>query len=1150
MKKLLYALLALVVLLVAAVLLGPGLIDWNAYRSEIAARVERATGRDVAIQGDVSLSILPSPAFSASGVRLANVAGGSDPAMASVRALRVKVRLAPLLQGRVEVEQITLLEPDILVEVLPDGTANWQFADSAKGGDSADGADGGGGGGFIAQVSLDSFRIADGTVRYRDAAAGIEETVSGIDAEIAANSLQGPFDAKGRMTVRGVPLRFKANIGRVKREGTTPYKLSLGVVDSTAEAELTGAAIVDADGGSALRGKAELRGDDLRGLLKRLRLGDNTAPQLAQRFEVSGQLKADREKLDIEELDVRLGEVSADGAVSFAFGKPLDLRSKLRVQQVNLDRLLAMDGAAKSGAPSTDGDGRAATEGESPAFALPADLRAELDLRVDALIYRGQVVRQGRLNAVLADGSVTLNQAMALLPGGSDLALFGTLDEGPRGAVFDGRVEAASDNLRAIFDWFDIDVEGIPAGRLRRMNLLADVKGTGRQLTITSLDLDVDAMKVSGGIAVALRRRPGIGVGLSVDKLNLDAYLPRDRADNGGAGEGGGGQAGGPLGAAIAATLGGLDANLDLRAGTVTYAGESLRDVRFDATLQQGDLTVRKAHIGRVASSSLTLAGMVTGLSDLNPRIDATVDVATEDPRRLAGLFNAREPVPEGLGPMALTGVVGGGFEKLSVDLELEGLGGAATAKGDIRPLPGPLGFNLDVALKHANLRGLVGRIPDAPKLRQGLGGLDLEGKLSGNVTQPRAQEFSGRIGPVELSGALDADLTGPRPMIRANLETGELPLQALGVLGGSTAPAPDGRGGDGAAGRSAGSGRWSDTPLELGRLRDYDGELTLRSKAVILDDGMRLEGAVFDAVLDKGVLDVETLTGTLLGGTVAVIGTADTNDGLTAGFDINANKIDSSLLLSRGFDFERISGPMTLSARLNAEGRSERAVVKSLNGEGKLSGKLTVEARAEDRATNMLLNMLGEKVKELGGVAETTTSILDAFADRPAQLSGTFDIEDGIVHTRDTTLTGQGASAVLQGQADLPNWRMDARIDLIRESDAPDAPYMTTLLRGPLDRPNPTIKGGPFRVREPGEPAEAEAQQEPAAEPQVESSETPAQAPSEEKPKASDRQLEQAQEDTPGEATARPEEKPAVKKPSAEDIIRGLLKSLPKKAE
>jgi uncharacterized protein involved in outer membrane biogenesis len=47
LKKLLYVLLAIVVLLVAAVLVLPGLIDWNAYKQQLADQVERVTGRQV-----------------------------------------------------------------------------------------------------------------------------------------------------------------------------------------------------------------------------------------------------------------------------------------------------------------------------------------------------------------------------------------------------------------------------------------------------------------------------------------------------------------------------------------------------------------------------------------------------------------------------------------------------------------------------------------------------------------------------------------------------------------------------------------------------------------------------------------------------------------------------------------------------------------------------------------------------------------------------------------------------------------------------------------------------------------------------------------------------------------------------------------------
>ena len=40
MKKILFGVVGLVLVLAAAVLIGPGLIDWNDYREQIAARAE------------------------------------------------------------------------------------------------------------------------------------------------------------------------------------------------------------------------------------------------------------------------------------------------------------------------------------------------------------------------------------------------------------------------------------------------------------------------------------------------------------------------------------------------------------------------------------------------------------------------------------------------------------------------------------------------------------------------------------------------------------------------------------------------------------------------------------------------------------------------------------------------------------------------------------------------------------------------------------------------------------------------------------------------------------------------------------------------------------------------------------------------------
>src|SRR3546814_13217787 len=88
------------------------------------------TGRGLEIAGDVSLRLLPTPAFSAEQVTLANLEGGSEPVMARLEELRISIALLPLLRGEVLVESVTLVRPDILLEVLEDGRANWVLADA------------------------------------------------------------------------------------------------------------------------------------------------------------------------------------------------------------------------------------------------------------------------------------------------------------------------------------------------------------------------------------------------------------------------------------------------------------------------------------------------------------------------------------------------------------------------------------------------------------------------------------------------------------------------------------------------------------------------------------------------------------------------------------------------------------------------------------------------------------------------------------------------------------------------------------------------------------------------------------------------------------------------------------------------------------
>ncbi len=168
-KKVLIFVGVVIGLVLVAIIVVPHFFDWNRYlKPTIIAKAKEITGRDLTIDGDIALTILPSPTFSAAKVHFANGPGGSVPDMATLESLDLRVALFPLLSGAIKVESVTLVAPKIVLETLPDGTPNWQIASSpaASGGGTAAG---GGVGGKSQGFQLDRLEIERGTLIYRDA---------------------------------------------------------------------------------------------------------------------------------------------------------------------------------------------------------------------------------------------------------------------------------------------------------------------------------------------------------------------------------------------------------------------------------------------------------------------------------------------------------------------------------------------------------------------------------------------------------------------------------------------------------------------------------------------------------------------------------------------------------------------------------------------------------------------------------------------------------------------------------------------------------------------------------------------------------------------------------------------------------------------
>jgi AsmA protein len=111
---------------VVVALRGGGL-DPDAYKPEIEAAVLRATGRTLTIGGQLRIGLFNGPRIKATDVALSNAPGGSRPQMVTVGEVKARLSLMALLTGRIEIERLELIRPDLLLEIDAAGQPNWRF---------------------------------------------------------------------------------------------------------------------------------------------------------------------------------------------------------------------------------------------------------------------------------------------------------------------------------------------------------------------------------------------------------------------------------------------------------------------------------------------------------------------------------------------------------------------------------------------------------------------------------------------------------------------------------------------------------------------------------------------------------------------------------------------------------------------------------------------------------------------------------------------------------------------------------------------------------------------------------------------------------------------------------------------------------------
>jgi uncharacterized protein involved in outer membrane biogenesis len=783
MKKLAYIVGGIVVLIIVVALVAPFFVDLNNYKGTIEAKAKEATGRELKIEGPISLSLLPLPSVSVSGVKFGNAAGGNAPNMVEIESATVKVALMPLMSHRAEITNIVLAHPTIVLEKLKDGTANWQI--TPPGGTASGtttpapttpapaGADASAGGW---DVKIDGASIQDGTLIYRDLAAGTEQKIEKFNVDLSMDSLKGPFDAKGGMVAMNLPLDFAVKAGRMDPAAPMPIEVTLGL-NGKGSFGFSGQADMAAASDASkpiVTGKLSAKADNVAELLATLTSGQAAAqpPALAQSFSLDGDVTAGQQQADVKNLNLALGDIQAQGGVSAQYGAATQVDANLAVGRVNLDKLVppAKSGEAASG--NTAPSGGTAPKEAAP-FTLPSGITANVTATVEQIAYQGKAIDGTKLVAQLKDGQLNLTQFSAQLPGNTAFTLSGVLAPKAGQPNFTGAVKASSDNLREVADMFAKGaLNSVPADRMRKLALTSRLNASPAQVEIADLNAQLDASKISGGVIVALpdqakRKRMAFGVGLSIDKLNVDGYLPQGKpaassgtATQTAAANTAGGQPANPLKAL--APLGDLDANIEVKAGSLTMNNQQVNGLHALIGLADGTLDIKDLSVKDLLGGKGAISGQVTALKT-DPKFALDFDVSAKDAGKLLEMGGMGAQPPGKFGALSLKGKAQGNANDVTYDLatSMTGVGLDGTAKGTANGLMAGgiprINSDFDIKAKDtAALAQLFGGPADAAKqlgsvafsgtaqsgaddltydVTLAVGGIGGSGKLAGKVT-------------------------------------------------------------------------------------------------------------------------------------------------------------------------------------------------------------------------------------------------------------------------------------------------------------------------------------------------------------------------------------------------------------------------------
>ena len=195
---------------IGAAFVVPRLIQWGDYRPRLESMASHAFGTEVAIEGDIHLTLLPQPQLQFSKVRV----GPAVAPVLTVETVAADFSLFDFLRDQYKVTRLELDQPVVSLAVGKDGQVIAGLTLVKDAGESS--------------VSIADADVVDGTIGLTDARSGETQQLSGVNGKLRLDALDGPFAFQGNVAISGVGYGVRVSTGKLDA-ATNSTTLSLAV---------------------------------------------------------------------------------------------------------------------------------------------------------------------------------------------------------------------------------------------------------------------------------------------------------------------------------------------------------------------------------------------------------------------------------------------------------------------------------------------------------------------------------------------------------------------------------------------------------------------------------------------------------------------------------------------------------------------------------------------------------------------------------------------------------------------------------------------------------------------------------------------------------------------------------------------------------